>query len=169
METKPISNRMYSLIILYDMHTTYFTNVIEGISEKDTHNRLQTKANHIAWLTGSPVEQRYEIANQLGANSKQAAYELFTENKGIQDNIIYPSFTDFKRDWETISPALREIFLTISDAKLNESFEMMPGMTMTYFELITFIIFREANLIGQIALWRRLLGYEAMKYVAPAQ
>lgn len=32
METKPISNRMYSLIILYDMHTTYFTNVIEGIS-----------------------------------------------------------------------------------------------------------------------------------------
>lgn len=94
---------------------------------------------------------------------------MFTENKGIQDNIIYPSFTDFKKDWETISPALREIFLTISDAKLNESFEMMPGMTMTYFELITFIISREANLIGQIALWRRLLGYEAMKYVTPAQ
>ena len=165
METKPLSNRMYSLIILYDMHTTYFTNVIEGISDKDTHNRLHTKANHIAWLTGSLVEQRYEIANELGSDSKQAAHELFKDNKGIQDNISYPSLTEFKKDWDTISPLLREAFLIISDAKLDESFEMMPGMKMTYFELITFIIYREANIIGQIALWRRLLGYEAMKYM----
>ena len=49
--------------------------------------------------------------------------------------------------------------------KLDESFEMMPGMKMTYYELITFIIYREANIIGQLALWRRLLGYEAMKYM----
>jgi hypothetical protein len=42
---------------------------------------------------------------------------------------------------------------------------MMPEMRMTYFDLIAFIIYREANIIGQIALWRRLLGYEAMKYM----
>jgi hypothetical protein len=42
---------------------------------------------------------------------------------------------------------------------------MMPGESMTHFDLIAFIIYREANCIGQIALWRRLLGYEAMKYM----
>lgn len=165
METKPVSNRMYSLIVLYDMHTTYFSNVIEGISDKDTHNRLNTKANHIAWLTGSLVEQRYEITNELGSDVKQAAHELFKDNKGIQDGVTYPSLAAFKKDWENITPKLRDVFVNVSDEKLDESFEMMPGMKMTYYELITFIIYREANCIGQIALWRRLLGYEAMKYM----
>ena len=158
-------SRMSSLIVLYDMHTTYFANVIVDISDKDSHNRLNTKANHIAWLTGSLVEQRYEIAKMLGSDNKQAAHELFKDNKGIQDNITYPSLSEFKKDWESISPVLRNALVNISSKKLDESFEMMPGMKMTYYDLITFVIYREANIIGQIALWRRLLGYEAMKYM----
>ncbi len=165
METSPVSNRMFSLLVLYDMHTMYFANVIADVSDKDAHNRLNTKANHIAWLTGSLVEQRHEIANMLGSNIKQAAYELFKDNKGIQDGITYPPLTAFKKDWESVTPVLRDALAAVSDEKLDESFEMMPGFKMTYYELITFIIYREANVIGQIALWRRLLGYKAMKYM----
>lgn len=164
METKPISNRMYSLIVLHDMHTTYFANVIEGISDEDAHNRLNTKANHIAWLTGSLVQQRYEIANNLGVGDKQAANELFKDNKGIQDGITYPSLQEFKKDWEKISPKLKDALANVNDEKLNSTFEM-DGFTMSHFDLIAFITYREANCIGQIALWRRLLGYEAMKYM----
>ena len=162
-------SRMSSIIVLYDMHTTYFENAIVGISDKDSHNRLHTKANHIAWLTGSLVEQRFEIANMLGSNPdrqlEQAAHDLFKNNKGIQDNITYPSLLAFKKDWGTISPLLREALLDVTAEKLDESFEMMPAMKMTYYDLITFVIYREANIIGQIALWRRLLGYEAIKYM----
>ncbi|MEP6583765.1 MAG: DinB family protein [Ginsengibacter sp.] len=158
-------SRMSSLIVLYDMHTKYFGNAIVDISDKDSHSRLSTKANHIAWLTGSLVEQRYEIANMLGSDVKQAAHELFKNNKGIQDNITYPSLPEFKKDWQTISPLLREALINISSEKLDESFEMMPGMRMTYYDLVTFVIYREANIIGQIALWRRLLGYDAIKYM----
>jgi len=139
METKPVSSRMFSHIILYDMHTKFFSSVLEGIEDKDTHNRLNTKANHIAWLTGSLVEQRYEIANELGSDLKQAANELFKDNKGIQDGVTYPSLPAFKKDWETVTPVLRDKFVNVSDEKLDESFEMMPGMKMTYYELITFI------------------------------
>lgn len=156
---------MYSLIVLYDMHTTFFSKALDGISDKDAHNRLNTKANHIAWLTGSLVQQRYEIAKNLGIDRKQAAHELFKDNKGIQDNITYPPLAEFKKDWKSITPVLRDALVNVSDEKLDESFEMMPGMKMTYFDLITFSIYREANIIGQIALWRRLLGYEAMKYM----
>jgi ERCC4-type nuclease len=165
MKTKPASSRIFSLIVLYDMHTKFFASVLEGIADKDTHNRLNTKANHIAWLTGSLVEQRFEIANELGSDLKQEAHELFKDNKGIQDGVTYPLLATFKKDWEKITPALRDILTNASDEKLDESFEMMPGMRMTYYELLTFIIYREANCIGQIALWRRLLGYEAMKYM----
>jgi len=156
---------MHSLVVLFDMHTNYFSSVLDRISEKDTHNRLNTKANHIAWLTGSMVEQRYEIAKALGVKKEQAAHHLFKDGKGIQDDVTYPTLAEYKKEWESITPELRIAFLKVSDERLNESFEMMPGFKMTYFEFITFIIYREANIIGQIALWRRLLGYEAMKYM----
>jgi hypothetical protein len=165
METKPNSIRMFSLIVLHDMHTKFLLSALEGITDDDAHTRLGTKANHVAWLTGSVVEQRFDIARALGIDIKQAADELFKDNKGIQDNVTYPSLDSFKKDWNTISPLLKDAFLNVRDEKLDESFEMMPDMKMTYFELITFIIYREANIIGQIALWRRLLGYEAMKYM----
>jgi hypothetical protein len=165
MVQKTNSNRIFSLVVLYDMHTTFFFSALDGISDNDAHNRLNTKANHIAWLTGSLVQQRHEIATSLGADRKQAAHELFKDNKGIQDNVTYPSLAEFKKDWESITPVLKEALVNVSDEKLDELFEMMPEMRMTYFDLITFIIYREANIIGQIALWRRLLGYEAMKYM----
>lgn len=155
--------RLYALIVLYDMHTTFFSNVIDKISDKDAHNRLDTKANHIAWLTGSLVHERYELANALGIDQKQAAHELFKDHKGIQDGITYPSLSEFKKDWETITPVLRNALVEAKDAKLDSLFEM-EGINMPYFDLIAFIIYREANCIGQIALWRRLLGYQAMKY-----
>ncbi|MBA2406912.1 MAG: DinB family protein [Chitinophagales bacterium] len=164
METKTLSNRMYPLTVLYDMHTTFFSSAFDGISDKDAHNRLNTKANHVAWLTGSLVQQRFEIAKALGIDRKQAADELFKDNKGIQDNITYPPLAEFKKDWESITPMLRDAFANVHDEKLDSPFEM-PGMNMTYFNMLTFIIYREANIIGQIALWRRLLGLEAMKYM----
>lgn len=156
---------MYSLVVLYDMHTTFFGRALDGFTDDDAHNRMNTKANHVAWLTGSLVEQRFEIARMLGVDKRQQADEFFRDNKGIQDGLRYPSLTSFKNDWEEVTPELRKAFMTVSDEKLDEQFEMMPGMKMTYYELVTFIIYREANCIGQIALWRRLLGYDAMKYM----
>ena len=164
-QTATKDSRMYSLLVLYDMHTEYFGKVIDGISDKDAQNRLNTKANHVAWLTGSLVQERYEIAKALGIDRKQAAYELFKDHKGIQDNVTYPSLPEFRKDWDAISPLLRTALVNVSDAKLDSSFEMMPGETMTYFDLIAFMMYREANCIGQMALWRRLLGYDAMKYM----
>ncbi len=163
MEAQTISNRMQSLLLLYDMQTIFFLNAVDGISDKDTHNRLDTKANHIAWLVGSLVEQRYGIARDIGIHMQQSAHELFKDGKGIQDNVAYPELTQYKRDWDTISPITRHAFIEVTDEKLDGKIQM-GGMEMTLFDMITFSIYREANCIGQIALWRRLLGYEAMKY-----
>lgn len=164
MTTHPVSQRMFALIVLYDMQTTYFASVIDGISEQDTHKRLDTKANHIAWLAGSLVQQRFEIANELGIDLQPPHDELFKNGKGIQEGLTYPSLADYKKDWDQITPLLRDGLMQAPDAHLDQMFEM-PGMSFPIFDLITFSIYREANMIGQIALWRRLLGYEAMKYM----
>lgn len=164
MEIKPVSNRMYGLIILFDMHTTYYNNAIEGITDEDAHERLRTKANHIAWLAGSLVQERFELANIFGLAMKSAADELFKDHKGIQEAEIYPPLTDYKNDWEKISPLLREKLVTATDEQLDKILTY-PDMSFSVFEMTSFDIYREANCIGQIALWRRLLGYEPIKYM----
>jgi len=164
MKIKPTNSRMFSLLVLYDMQTLFFERALEKISDEDAHKRLDTKANHIAWLAGSLVQQRYEVANLLGYTEKQQAESLFKDGKGIQDNVQYPPLSQFLRDWNKISPIVQEVLSKVTDEKLDEKFEMMPGMEMSHYELITFVIYREANCIGQIALWRRLLGYDALRY-----
>ncbi len=157
---------MATIPALYDMQTGYFISALDGISGKDAHSRLETKANHIAWLAGSLVQQRYELARGLdkGATYKQQADDLFKDNQGIKDGTTYPSLDQFRKDWKDISPILRELLINADDEQLNKNIDM-PGMEFPMFDMITFVSYREANCIGQIALWRRLLGYEAMKYM----
>lgn len=144
---------MATIPALYDMQTTFFNNALEGISDKDAHSRLDTKANHIAWLAGSLVQQRYELARDLDKSKsyKQQADDLFKDNQGIKEGVTYPSLEQFKKDWKEISPILRELLVNADDAQLNKKIEM-PGMEFPLFDLITFVSYREANCIGQIAL-----------------
>ena len=167
METKTASNRIPSLLALYDMQTTFFTSSIDGISDKDALNRMDTKANHIAWLAGSIVQQRYELAQMLGMDMKQEADDLFKNNKGIQEGAAYPSLATYRKDWEKVSPAVREKLVTDADDTWLDKILDFPDMNMSFpqYEMLTFSLYREANCIGQIALWRRLLGYDAMKYM----
>ncbi|MCF0040944.1 DinB family protein [Dyadobacter fanqingshengii] len=158
-------SKLNELIELYDLQTTYFKSALDGISDADRHNRLNTKANHIAWLAGSAVEQRYEMARQFGQSEKQQGNELFKDNKGIQDNETYPTLETYRADWDRISPILRDALVNATDEQLAVKIEMGPDVTYTVKEIIAFSSYREANIIGQIALWRRLLGYEGMKYM----
>ena len=155
-------SRMYALLYLYDMHTAYFSNVLDGITDPDAHQRLNTKANHIAWLTGSLVHERFELAGTFGKKPPEQAASFFMDHKGIQDGVQYPSLAVFKKDWESISPVLRKQLESLSEEELDKPFDM-PGVPMTCFDLVAFMMYREANCIGQIALWRRLLGYEPMR------
>src|SRR5882762_4664466 len=89
-----------ALISLYDFHTKLFHNVLVNISDNDANNRLDTKANHIAWIAGSLVQGRYALANILGINKTQTSNELFENFKGIQENVTYPPLEEFRTDWE---------------------------------------------------------------------
>jgi hypothetical protein len=119
----------------------------------------------VAWLAGSLVEQRYEGVRHFGEAVFQQAAELFKNNKGIQDEVTYPTLDQYRQDWAEISPVLRQKMIDVDGAWMDSRFEMMPGMSMTNFELVSFMGYREASCIGQIALWRRLLGYDPMNYM----
>lgn len=164
MKNEPKSSKLYGILVLYEMHTDFLLRALAGIDQKDAQKRLDTKANHIAWITGSIVQGRFFLAKSLGKDLKAKTGELFVDNKGIIDDANYPSLDAFKEDWNLISPVLLEALQNMDEEQLNQQFEM-PGMEMTIFDMISFTTYREANCIGQIALWRRLLGYPGMNYM----
>lgn len=157
------SHRTQGFLSLFDIQTTYFIRALEGVSEEDAYQRLNTPANHIAWLAGSLVHQRFLMASEAKHDVKQTGSELFLNNKGIQADAKYPALAAYRDDWEKITPLARQQLMAMDDAKLDSDFDM-GGMKMSYYELISFTIYREASLIGQLALWRRLLNYPAMRY-----
>ena len=164
MKTTPTSNRMYGFIVLYEMQTDFLLRALDGIDQKDAQKRLDTKANHMAWITGSVVHGRYFLAKSFGIDLPSITDELFANNKGIIDDVTYPLLENFIKDWKEISPKLQDALTQATDEKLEEKLNI-PGMEITLFEMISFSSYREANCIGQIALWRRLLGYPGMNYM----
>jgi hypothetical protein len=165
METATGKTALTVLTDIYDWHTKLFKNVLDAITAEDAQNRLNTKANHIAWIAGSLVYSRYALAKFFNINPEQHTLELFKDFKGIEDNTTYPSLQDYQQDWDTISPLLRDALVNASPEQLNGPDPFgMPGENLTFLDTITACNDRESYCIGQIGLWRRLLGYEAMKY-----
>ncbi len=154
-----------TLTVMFDLHTRLYLNVLVDITDIDAQNRMKSKANHIAWIAGSLVQERFELARALGVvNYQQTSHELFKDHRGIQDGVIYPQLYEYKKDWDIISPALHNALTNASEEQLDgpDPFEM-PG-DYTLFDIVVFSIDRESYCLGQIALYRRLLGYDAMKY-----
>lgn len=159
-------SRVYALVAMYDMQSGLFYNALDGISDTDANKRLGSKVNHVAWLAGSLVQQRFEMAELFGKSTeKQQADDLFKDMQGIQDGVTYPSLEQYRADWQKITPVMRTAIIEAETETLDQIFDMGEGMTFTYFEMLYFMVYREANCIGQIALCRRLLGYDAMRYM----
>ena len=163
MNSQTASTRTQGLLTLFDYHTSFFAKALDGISKEDMHNRLKTPANHPAWLAGALVNQRFTMTTETGTGQKQTGEELFKNNKGLQEGATYPTNEEYISDWNRITPEAREALVRIDDKKLDSQFPM-EEFKMSYYELISFTIYREASMIGQLALWRRLLGYPALRY-----
>jgi hypothetical protein len=166
MDTKAKSTIIAPLLFLYDLHTELFPNVITGITADDAHKRLDSKANHVAWIAGSLVQQRVDLVNDFGGKAERNAGDLFSNFQGIKDDLRYPELETYNKDWQIVSKDLRDILTETTDVKLDSIYKIpdMPEMDMPYFDMVGYSIHRESYLIGQIGLWRRLLGYPAMKY-----
>ena len=109
---------------------------------------------------GRTVRRRTKIA--IAALVAVVGYAYFSDDI----NQVWDDFHVKLPEYAQSKEKPRWLKQNVSQEKLDTIFEM-PGedFKMPYFDLYAFTMYREANCIGQIALYRRLLGYEAMKYM----
>ncbi len=153
------------VISLFDFHTTQYHRAVENIPAGVTHNRLNSKANHIAYIAGRMIYERQALADGIQVHTELSTTVEFRDFRGIQDEVVYPSLEEYKNDWDKISAALRKGILELSEEQLKgpDPFNM-PGGNYTLFDSIVFSVDHESYFLGQLGLYRRLLGIEAMKF-----
>lgn len=143
--------RLSTLIQKYDLHTVLLSNILNGIATVD----LSLLGNHtkkIPRLVGSQVRLRFELAKLLGIDEAQNADILFQFNKGIQFNMRYPSLQSLNFKWRKISSILRTEILKLDNEDLFTYSEEEPEMKGTFFDLLSGIIEREANIISVLTI-----------------
>jgi hypothetical protein len=104
------------------------------------------------------------IANVLGANVQEPFPHLFAQGKGMQKNEAYPSLTELTKGWDSVSQKLSEKLNSLTEAELNANAPFPTPCGTTIKDFLAFCAHHEAYTIGQIGIFRRFLGYPAMKY-----
>jgi hypothetical protein len=158
--TSPISD----LIGQFKLQERLFTNVTFEIKNEDGQKKINQNTNHLAWLVGHTVSTRNMLVNVLGVKTSEPFPDLFSQGKGLQENVTYPTLAELTKDWSSLSQKLEEKLhaLTESELAANAPFPTPLGPSIKNF--ISFCAHHEAYTIGQMGLYRRFLGYPAMKY-----
>lgn len=161
------SNLVRVLIPGYRMHSQLFNNVIDGISLEDAKQRINGRTNHVLWMVGNLVNCRYWLSSALGLSEKDPNESLFADAKALDESFNYPQLEELKLEWHKISPILFNKLCNLTDEELLRKFSI--GMETSFIEenylnAVGMCVDREEYLMGQLALMRRILGYDAMKY-----
>ena len=164
---KPKSKKLEVIIPAFRSHSQTFVMVLEGISEEDAKKRIEGKTNHIIWMVGNFINMRYNLGWVLGLKEEDPFSDLFFQGKALDESFNYPTLEQLKESFHKISPLVYQKLLEATDEDLDKDFPM--GMGIDFFQEIVLNfagmgISREDYLSGQIALMRKILGYDAMKY-----
>jgi hypothetical protein len=148
------------------LHTRLFHNVIKEVTEEHARTPIGGSPNHITWITGHIVSNRYMLATILGLAVREPFAELFERGKGIQEDGIYPPLKSLADGWDGLSEKIvaKLESLTEDDLLADPPIRTPVASDQTLRGFITFIAHHEAYHIGQLSLARRHYGYEPMEY-----
>lgn len=149
---------------LFKLQTRLFNNVIQGVTDEQRHLKISDNTNHIGWLIGHVVSSRYMAANLLGVQLNEPCPEYFANGKGLQEG-EYPTISEMTLGWNELSEKLNDAFDNASEELLDAQPPMQTPIGLnSIIGLITFFAHHESYTLGQIGIFRKFLGLEAMSY-----
>ncbi len=159
-----MSNSIKNLIDQFNLHTRLFNNVTVAIKDGDAAKPMNENTNHIAWLTGHTVSTRFMLAGALGLKESEPFPEQFENGKGIDKNAKYPSMGELTKDWNSLSTKIASALNLLNEETLNAKMPRPVPTGDTLSDYISFLMHHEAYTLGQLGIYRRYYGVDAMKY-----
>ncbi|MDH3267884.1 MAG: DinB family protein [Ignavibacteria bacterium] len=159
-----MSNSIKQLINQFNLHTRLFNNVTVAIKDGDAAKPMNENTNHIAWLTGHTVSTRFTLAGALGLKESEPFAELFQNGKGIDKTANYPAMNELTKDWNGLSTKIASALNLLNEETLNVKMPRPVPTGDTLSDFISFLMHHEAYTLGQLGIYRRYYGVDAMKY-----
>ncbi len=159
-----MSNTIKHLINQFNLQTRLYNNVTAEISDSIASKPMNENTNHIAWLTGHIVSTRYMLATVLGIQDKEPFSTLFKNGKGIDRSANYPSMKELTNGWSSISEKVLVALNSLSEEVIASKAPRAVPTGESIGDFISFIMHHEAYTLGQLGIYRRFYGIEAMKY-----
>jgi uncharacterized damage-inducible protein DinB len=155
----------------YSLHTKLFNNVLEDIDNNKGSERLNDHVNHLQWIAGHLTNSRYSIAPIIGLKMPFPYWEIYTDltappphNRAVDTTIEYPSLTEIKKYWNSLSEPLIGKLSHLENGQLASASPFAVPTGKTILDLLSFIASHESYHIGQMSIIRKYLGKEAMSY-----
>jgi hypothetical protein len=159
-----MSNSIKQLINQFNLHTRLLNNVTVAIKDGDAAKPMNENTNHIAWLTGHTVSTRFMLAGALGLKETEPFPELFQNGKGIDKTANYPSMDELTKGWNSLSTKIASALNSLSEEALNTKMPRPVPTGDSLGDFISFLMHHEAYTLGQLGIYRRYYGVDAMKY-----
>ena len=161
-ESKP---GLSDLINLYDLQSGLFAEVLSGISDEEATQRMSENTNSVAWIAGHTVDIQYNIAMMLGIVQENPYAAQFGFGKPFDAAASYPTLEKMQSDWNALTPQIKEAMSKLTTERLESGLPFqIPFAEQNLNGFLAFQMHHLGYELGQLGLYRKFLGKEAMSY-----
>ena len=157
-----------SLKVQFDFQTRLFNNVIQGVSESESHIRSAENINNIKWIAGHILHYRLSTMSKLTGLLPDESYAIqFARGTLLDMTVSYPSFDEITSKWKDSAQVISENIGKITEEVLSATTTIQSpifNIDDTNLGFVVFLLTHEATHIGQIGLMRKIIGKEAMSF-----
>lgn len=165
-------SRLVSLIELLSVTRSYTNDLLDHVRTEDWFWQPSEGVTHIAWQVGHLARVEYALCLRRVRGEEPDDAELISDDfatlfgKGsvpMADPEPYPEPDEIRAVLDRVHQQTLKELSGLPDTALDESSGNPHPMFKTKYEAIRFCAQHEMIHVGQIALLRRLLGYEALR------
>jgi hypothetical protein len=158
----------------FSMNTRLFRNVLEGISEKESLERMSEHTNHLRWIAGHLTGNRYRNLVRMGFQPVPFEYlEIYfipdappPGNRPCDPALAYPELKELLYLWDAYAdPFIRTVSALTPEQLAAPVFFQTPIGGGAMRDFYTFLASHEMYHIGQMSVIRRMLGHDAMAFI----
>lgn len=157
-------NNINTIIAQFDLQTSWFLNALENCSEDESNTRFSEHLNPIKWVAGHLTDARFTIHALISGSEINDPYKrLFSKGTNNQTDSSFPTIEQIQVDWITVSGLLKKALQGMPEEQWlsKPPFQTaIPDETLS--GLIAYFAMHESFHIGQLSIYRKLLGKPAM-------
>jgi uncharacterized damage-inducible protein DinB len=154
------------LVSTIELNTRLLLNALEGIDEQAARKRPNERTNHVLFLACHLVDARHYLARSIGLASESPFKAILDDARGIDDVKEYPPLQEVREAWKEVGERLARHIAELEPVDLEkpapQAFPIEGGESLL--GCLAFLVQHDSYHLGQVALLRRYLGFEAMSY-----